>query len=121
MISSSVSVSNLLKEYLKLTTDLDVQNVYTAHKFETPTSPPRLGLLSTVNIEQALGEFWAERGYDNTTVGVSLIEKLETKTTSKDGMVYGISVVVGFVVGFLGTMASLWCRSRGSRKSRGKY
>lgn len=70
-----------------------------------------------MNIEQALGEFWVERGYDNATIGVSLIEKVEVKPTSKDGMVYGISVVVGFVVGFLGTVASLWCRSRGSRRA----
>ena len=95
-----------------LTTGSNVQSVYAAHKLETPTSLPQLGLLSTVNIEKALGEFWAERGYDNTTMGVSLIEKLEMKPTSKDGMVYGVSVVVGFIVGFLGSVASLWCKSR---------
>ena len=81
---------------------------------------PQLGLLSTVNIERALDEFWVERGYDNTTVGVSLIEKVETKPSSKDGMVYGISVVVGFVVGFLGTIAILWCRSRKAISARSR-
>lgn len=71
-----------------------------------------------MNIEQALNEFWAERGYDNTTIGVSLIEKLETKPTSRDGMVYGISVVIGFVVGFVGTVVGLWCRSRKAISAR---
>ncbi|KAF9648998.1 acid protease [Thelephora ganbajun] len=42
--------------------DIFLRNVYTVHKLETPTSPPQLGLLSTVNIEQALSEFWEERG-----------------------------------------------------------
>lgn len=100
-----------------LTTCSIPQNVYTAHKLETTTSPPRIGLLSTVNIERALEEFWKERGYDNTTIGVSLVEKVETKPTSKDGMVYAVSLVVGFVVGFIVTVASLWCKSRRTRKT----
>jgi len=106
--------------------DIFLRSVYTAHKLETSTSPPQLGLLSTLNIEQALDEFWTERGYDNTTIGVSLIERPETRPTSKDGWIYAISVVVGFVVGFIGTMATLWYRSKRSRKAndirpRGRY
>ena len=103
-----------------LTTDSNEQSAYTAHKLETSTSPPQLGLLSTVNIERALSEFWVERGYDNTTLGVSLIEKLETKTTSKDGTIYGVSVVVGFIVGFVGTVLVLWCRSRKANSVRSR-
>ena len=94
------------------TNDWTTQNVYTVHKLEIPTSPPQLGLLSTVNIDNALAEFWEERGYDNTTIGVALAEKIEMKSSSNDGMVYGISVVVGFVVGFVGTVGILWWRSR---------
>lgn len=78
-----------------------------------------MGLLSTVNIDKALAEFWEERGYDNTTIGVALAERIETKPNSREGVVYGVSVVVGFVVGFLGTMAILWWRSRRSQKANG--
>jgi len=70
-----------------------------------------------VDIDQALAEFWEERGYDNTTIGVALAEKVEMKSNSNRGMVYGISVVVGFVVGFVGTVGVLWWRSRRSRKA----
>jgi len=92
------------------------------HKLETPVSPPQLGLLSTINIDKALAEFWEERGYDNTTIGVALAEKIEIKPNSKEVMVYGISVVVGFVVGFIGAVTILWWRSRRSQKTtnRGK-
>ena len=93
------------------------------HKLETPISPPQLGLLSTVNIDKALAEFWEERGYDNTTIGVALAERVEIRPNSKEGMVYGISVVVGFVVGLIGTVMILWWRSRRSQKAianRGK-
>ena len=95
-----------------LTTGWATQNVYTAHKLETPSSPPQLGLLSTVNIDRALTEFWEQRGYDNTTIGVALAGKLEMKSSSKGGMVYGVSVALGFVVGFIGTVGFLWWRSR---------
>jgi len=87
------------------------------HKLETPISPPQLGLLSTVNIDKALAEFWEERGYDNTTIGVALAERVEIKSNSKEGMVYGVSVVVGFVVGFIGTVTILWWRSRRSQNT----
>ena len=87
------------------------------HKLETPTSPPQLGLLSTVNIDQALSEFWEERGYDNATIGVGLAERVEIKPNSRDGMVYGVSVVVGFVVGFIGTVGILRWRLRRSKKA----
>ena len=93
------------------------QSVYTAHRLETATSQPQLGLLSTVNIEKAMNDFWVERGYDNNTIGVKLVEKLEVKPASKDGLVYGTSVAVGFAIGFIGTVASLWCRSRRSQKT----
>lgn len=95
-----------------LTTRWTAQNVYAAHRLDTPTSPPRLGLLSTVNVDRALAEFWEERGYDNTTIGIALAEKLEVKPSSKDGMVHGVSVVLGFVVGLVGTVGFLWWRSR---------
>jgi len=100
-----------------LMTGRTIQNVYTVHKLETLTSPPQLGLLSTVDIDQALAGFWEERGYDNTPIGVALAEKLEMKSNSKDGMVYGVSVVVGFVVGFVGSVGFLWWRSRRSQKA----
>ena len=87
------------------------------HKLETPISPPQLGLLSTVNIDKALAEFWEERGYDNTTIGVALAKRLEIKPSSNEGVIYGISVVVGFVVGFVGTVMILWWRSRRSQKA----
>jgi len=41
------------------------------------------------------------------------------KRSSKDGVVYGVSVVVGFVVGLVGTVAILWWRSRRSQKANG--
>ena len=100
-----------------LTTGLVTQSVYTAHKLETPTSPPQVGLLSIVDIDQALAEFWEERGYDNTTIGVALAEKVVTKSSSKGGMVYGISVFIGFVVGFVGAVGFLWWRSRKLQKA----
>ena len=87
------------------------------HKLETPISPPQLGLLSTVNIDKALAEFWEERGYDNTTIGVALAERVEIRPNSNERVVYGISVVVGFVVGFVGTVMILWWRSRRSQKA----
>lgn len=94
------------------------QSVYTVHKLETPVSPPQLGLLSTVNIDKALAEFWEERGYDNTTIGVvALAERVEIRSNSKEVMVYGISVVVGFVVGLIGAVTILWWRSRRSQKT----
>ena len=88
------------------------QSVYTAHKLETSSSPPQVGLLSTVKVDEALAEFWEQRGYDNTTIGIALAEKLEVKPSSKDGMVHGVSVVLGFVVGLVGTAGFLWWRSR---------
>lgn len=94
-----------------------IQSVYTVHKLETPTSPPQMGLLSTVDIDKALAEFWEERGYDNTTIGVALAERVEMKPSSKEGMVYGISVLVGFVAGFIGTVMILWWRLRRSQKA----
>lgn len=94
-----------------------LQSIYAVHKLETPASAPQLGLLSTVNIDKALAEFWKERGYDNTTIGVGLAERVETKPSSKEGVVYGISVLVGFVVGFVGTVMILWWRSRRSQKA----
>ena len=93
-------------------TDWTPQSVYTTHKLETSSSPPQVGLLSTVKVDEALAEFWEQRGYDNTTIGVALAEKVEMKPSSKGGMVYGISVVLGFVVGFVGTVGFLWWRSR---------
>jgi len=93
------------------------QSVYTAHKLETSSSPPQLGLLSIVDIDQSLAKFWEQRGYDNTTIGVALAEKVERKYSSKGGMVYGISVVLGFVIGFVGTVGFLWWRSRRSQKA----
>ena len=99
-----------------LTTDHFKQSVYVAHKLETPSSPPQVGLLSTTDIDQALAEFWEERGYDNTTIGVALAEKVEKKPSSKSGMVYGVSVFLGFVVGFVGAVWFVWWRSRRSQK-----
>jgi len=98
--------------------DIFLRNVYTVHRLEIPSSPPQLGLLSTVNIDRALAEFWEQRGYDNTTIGVALAGKLEMKSSSKSGMVYGVSVVLGFVVGLIGTVGFLWWRSRKSRGAK---
>ena len=70
-----------------------------------------------MDVDKALSEFWEERGYDNTTIGIALAEKVVTKSSSKGGMVYGISVFLGFVVGFVGTVGFLWWRSRRSQKA----
>jgi len=99
-----------------LTTSRATQSVYAVHKLEAPSSPPQIGLLSTTDIDQALTEFWEERGYDNTTIGVALAEKVEKKSSSKSGMVYGVSVFLGFVVGFVGAVGFVWWRSRRSQK-----
>lgn len=72
-----------------------------------------------MDIDQALAEFWEERGYDNTTIGIALAEKVEMKSSSNRRMVYGIAVVVGFVVGFIGTVGVLWWRWRRSPKANG--
>jgi len=98
-------------------TSRTAQSVYAAHKLETPSSPPQVGLLSTTNIDQALTEFWGERGYDNTTIGVALAEKVQKKSSSKSGMVYGVSVFLGLVVGFAGAVGFIWWRSRRSQKA----
>lgn len=72
-----------------------------------------------MKIDQALTEFWEQRGYDNTTIGVALAGKVGVKSSPKGGMVYSISVVLGFVVGFIGSVVFLWWRSRRSRKAGG--
>jgi nitrate reductase NapE component len=82
-----------------------------------PVHHPKLGLLSTTDIDKALAEFWEERGYDNTTIGVALAEKVEKKSSSKAGLVYGVSVFLGFVVGFVGAVGFVWWRSRSSQKA----
>lgn len=46
-----------------------------------------------------------------------MAERVEIKPNSRDGMVYGVSVVVGFVVGFIGTVGILRWRSRRSKKA----
>ena len=115
--SSSGSVL-ILRRYLIYADDRCImQSVYTVHKLETPISPPQLGLLSTVNIDKALAEFWEERGYDNTPIGVALARRVEIKPNSNEGVVYGISVVIGFVAGFVGTVVTLWWRSRRRQKA----
>ena len=46
-----------------------------------------------------------------------MAEKVEKKSSSKSGMVYGVSVFLGFVVGFVGAVGFLWWRSRRSQKA----
>ena len=72
-----------------------------------------------MKIDQALAEFWEQRGYDNATVGVALAGKVGMKSSSKGGVVYGISVVLGFVIGFVGAVGFLWWRSRRFQRAGG--
>jgi hypothetical protein len=89
-----------------------VQNVYVSHQLETPHSPPQIGLIGTTDADKAMASFLTLRGYDSTPTGITLANHVSTSQKPTSGVIYGASVVAGFVAGTIFMLIFLFRRAK---------